>query len=169
MTVLRCTEKLLKEIGAPPTDVREFPRLGRLGSWHANIFRIERRKVIIFMNDHTLYSVVVAGVKKGSIDNIDELFREQLSASLKSVRIDGARFKEVMEDSAQIIIGKTNSRSVLGSMNDHIATTIFRVQQVGGYSHLNAGEINMKLNDTPMKAIGFACSREKIEELLGAT
>ena len=169
MTVLRCTAKLLKEIGAPATDIREFSRQGRLGSWHASIFRIERHKAIIFTNDKTLYSVVVTGIKKRNIVNIDELFREQLFACLKSMRIDNGKFNQVMEDAAQVIIGKTNNRSVLGSMNDHVSATIFQVRYDGGYPHLNMQDINERLNDTPMKAIGYASGKEKIEQLLGAT
>ena len=167
MTVLRCTGKLLQEIGAPSTDIREFSSQGQLGSWHANIFRIERHKAIIFTNDKTLYSVVVAGIKKKSIVNIGELFCEQLFASLKSMRIDETKLRQVMEDAIQVIIGKTNNRSVLGSMNDHISATIFRVRHGGGYPHLNVRDINERLNDTPMKGIGYLGSKEKLEQLLG--
>jgi len=169
MTILRCTKKLLKEIGAPPTDIREFSGLGLLGSWHANIFRIEKHKAIIFTNDKTLYSFVVAGVKRKDIRRIDEMFREQLFRTLKSKRIDVSRFNQVMDETIDIVIGKTNSRTILGSMNDHVATTIYHVAYDGGYEHLDINDINERLNDTPMKGIGYSHSEKELIELLGAT
>ena len=148
MTVIRCTKKLLKEIGAPPTEIKEFYAGGPLGSWHANIFRIERRKAILFT---------------------DELFRDNFFRSLKMMPIDPNKFGEAMDETHEIIIGRSNNRSVLGSMNEHIATTIFQVQYDGGYHHIDIADINRRLNHTPMSAIGYACAVDKIFEILGAT
>ena len=169
MTIIRCTKKLLEEIGAPPTEISEFKAGEPLGSWHANIFRIERRKAILFTNDKTLYSIMAAGIKKADINHIDELFRDNFFRSLKVMPIDPAKFGEAMDETHEIIIGKSNSRSVLGSMNDHIATTIFQVQYDGGYQHLDTSDINRRLNHTPMSAIGYACPVDRMLETLGAT
>ena len=169
MTVIRCTRKLLKEIGAPSTEIGEFHAGRPLGSWHANLFRIERRKAVLFTNDKTLFSIMVAGVRKSDLVHLDELFRENFFKSLKVLPIDPARFGEAMDETHKIIIGKSNNRSVLGSMNDHIATTIFHVQYDGGYQAIDAADINRRLNHTPLKAIGYAYAVDKIIETLGAT
>jgi hypothetical protein len=169
MTILRCTSKLLKEIGAPPTDIKEMSSGKPLGSWHANIFRLERRKAILFTNDKTLFSLFVTGIRKHDIVHIDELFRESLFGSLKVMPIDPTKFGEAMDETHNVILGKSNSRSVLGSMNDHIATTIFHVQYDGGYEHIDVDDINRRLNHTPMSAIGYAYPIDKLIEALGAT
>jgi hypothetical protein len=112
---------------------------------------------------------MVAGIKKSDVIHIDELFRENLFRSLKTMPIDPVKCGEAMDETLEIIIGKSNNRSVLGSMNDHIATTIFHVQYDGGYQHMDIADINRRLNHTPMSAIGNAYAVDKINERLGAT
>ena len=112
---------------------------------------------------------MVTGVKKSDIIHIDELFRDNFFRSLKMMPIDPNKFGEAMDETHEIIIGRSNNRSVLGSMNEHIATTIFQVQYDGGYHHIDIADINRRLNHTPMSAIGYACAVDKIFEILGAT
>src|SRR3990167_7548126 len=73
MTLIQCTQKLLKEL---PIDqeiiMANFPSL--LGNWHANLIRIERRKCVLFTNDETLYSFFIPGVKKQNFQNLASTF-----------------------------------------------------------------------------------------------
>ena len=54
MQLIRCTLKLQKEMGFKKSDLREDePVFSYLGSWHANLIHIDRRKCILFVNDKT--------------------------------------------------------------------------------------------------------------------
>ncbi len=72
MQVIHCTKKLLTELGALGSKIPPEHAYGFFGPWHANLIRIERRKCILFTNDRTLYSFLVAGVKKK--DDFHDLF-----------------------------------------------------------------------------------------------
>jgi hypothetical protein len=155
MTVIRCTGKLLKELDSPPTDIVEMYNQGPLGSWHANIFRIERRKAILFTNDKTLYSLLVVGVKKANLRHFDELFRDALFKNIKCIDILPEHASQIMDETLQFILGKSNNRSVLGTMNDHISRALFITAREGGYQHIDVGDLTHRINETPTKAIGF--------------
>jgi hypothetical protein len=166
MTVVRCTRNLLKEIDAPPTDIAEMFSQGPLGSWHANIFRIERRKSIIFTNDKTLYSLLIVDVKKEALRQFDDLFRNALFKAMRSIEIASHSINEIMDETLQFVIGKTTNRSVLGTMNDHVLRIKLKVMYDGGYQYLDIANLNKRLNETPTKAIGFATGEERIKKVI---
>jgi len=52
MQIIRCTQKLLKEMGLKSIDLCTFePNFSYLGSWHANLLHIDSKKVLGSMND----------------------------------------------------------------------------------------------------------------------
>jgi len=52
--ILHCTQKLLEELGNPHLQNPDEPATV-LGSWYANLIRIDRRKCILFTNEKNLY------------------------------------------------------------------------------------------------------------------
>jgi hypothetical protein len=80
MQLIHCTKKLLAELGALGSKIPPEVATGLFGPWHANLLRIERRKCILFTNDHTLYSFLVPGFKKK--DNFHDLFLVNLNDNL---------------------------------------------------------------------------------------
>jgi hypothetical protein len=57
MPLIRCTRKLLTEIGAQVASSAELAQPALLGDWFANLknlIRIERRKCVIFASERTL-------------------------------------------------------------------------------------------------------------------
>lgn len=57
MQLIKCTKKLLDEF--PQKTPSEVPQENNLGSWHANIFNIEKRKCVLVTNDLTLYAMFI--------------------------------------------------------------------------------------------------------------
>ena len=91
-----------------------------LCEWYCNLFIANRRKYFIVANAITLYSIIfpAKGIKNES-DFINR-FISELSDQMKS---DG--FKEIFDNNIknnceEVYYCKTESRSVLGSMNDMI-------------------------------------------------
>ena len=85
MQLIRCTQKLFKELKVKPTE--ELPKFGHIGGWHANLLRIDRRKCVLFTNDQTLYSFFVPGLKKSEFVHFDEVFRQNLFKCLLNVNV----------------------------------------------------------------------------------
>ena len=73
--IIRCTQKLLKELRIKP---QEPEVVSEVGSWHANLLRIERRKCVLFTHDMTLFSVFVAGLTRPDFEHIDGVFGQAL-------------------------------------------------------------------------------------------
>jgi hypothetical protein len=67
-----------------------------------------------------------------------------------------------MVDSGQ----KTSSRSVLGSMNDHVLTIRWNVELDGGLARLDVLDVNHRLNTTPMGALAYVYPIEAFAKAL---
>ena len=84
MTLIQCTLKLLKELGSLPLQDPDNSSPQGLGNWYANLFRIGRRKCVLFTNEKTLYSFLIHKVKKENLKNIEEEFLVNLNLNLQA-------------------------------------------------------------------------------------
>ena len=147
-----------------PTQIES--EFGTIGDWHANLFRFERRKCVLFTNSATLYSIFVPGLKRPDFDRLDEIFRQSL---FKRLRIEGFsqfQIEKVLEDYQTLQYANTNNRSVLGSMNDLAFQLEAFVETPGGLSYLDLNLVNDKLNRIPMSAINYKYSIDALKEIL---
>ncbi|QDY83503.1 hypothetical protein FQU75_08810 [Paenibacillus polymyxa] len=119
MYVIRATQKLLKEMDCKvqKTDI-SVP----LNTWHANMFTLNRRKTIVFMNDLSRLSLTIVGVKKAQLKNVEELFVNELRNYLMSEEIEEKVISRYIEENEGMIITTTNNRSVIGTLNEIIYT-----------------------------------------------
>jgi len=170
MQIIHCTKKLLNEIEASPSGsmAPEYAS-GFLGPWHANLIRIERRKCLLLTNDRTLYSILIPGVKKKNLDTFRELFALHLKMNLAKEGFGPKDIDKALEEYGEIAIAPTNSRSVLGSMNDLADQADFLVSRAGGLEKGDMLTVNMMLNRIPMGAIKYRYAIDNIYELFGRT
>lgn len=164
MAILRCTKKLLNELKTEPS---EGPiSSNELGSWHANLLRIDRRKCILFTNDATLYSFLVPGFKKPQFENFREVFGQNLFKNLLWENLSQNHIEIVLDEHREIIIAKTNNRSVLGSMNDLAFQLKYQIDAMGGLVNVDLAVLNHELNRIPMSAIKEIYSIDELRKLL---
>ena len=161
MQIIHCTQKLIKEIKADIDN--EVMIESAFGSWHANLLRIERRKCVLFTNDRTLLSIFVPGLKKQDFNDLQKVFRHNLFIYLLEENSPSSFIGKLSREYAIIRFTKSNSRSVLGSMNDIAYHIKMRIEMKGGLSSINLLDINKGLNRIPMGAIGYKFA---IEEFL---
>lgn len=164
MGVIRCTRKLLSELQMKPGG-DSVPTAG-IGGWHANLLRIDRRKCVLFTNDKTLYTFLVTGMKKPDFENILEVFRLSLFKNLAKEELPQSQVELVFNEHRKLIITRTNSRSVLGSMNDLANQARFLIYDMGGLCNIDQDVLNYELNHVPMGAIGYRNSREELHRAL---
>ncbi len=155
MQLIRCTRKLMKEIGNPPTN--EEPTPGNLGGWHANLLRFERRKCVLFTNDVTLFSIFAPGLKKPDFQALASVFGQKLFRNLRLEGFSQEQIESVLDEYRTIGFAKTNNRSVLGSMNDLAFQLEWIVHSGGGLFNAPHDEVNRKLNRIPMGALREHC------------
>ncbi|MFH2048126.1 MAG: hypothetical protein ABIJ12_01675 [bacterium] len=164
MQLIRCTQKLIKELRIEPSEKEAQP--GYIGGWHANLLRIDRRKCILFTNDRTLYSFFVPGLNRLGFERFRDVFRENLFISLTSDGFSQTQIEKVLSEYQTIGIAKTNNRSVLGSMNDLAFQIKYRVAAFGGLENTDFITVNRELNHTPRGAIQYMYSIELLRSLL---
>ncbi len=163
MAIIKCTAKLLNELGAKPTTAQDQPR--GLSDWHANLLGLERKKYVLFTNDQTLYSFLVRWVRTPRLADFFERFRLGLFTSLMSERFEDAQIGYVLSGHLQVIISKTNSRSVLGSMNE-LAFQIESMIRVSRLADTDLLQVNQQLNRIPMSAIKYNFSIREMKQRL---
>lgn len=164
MAILRCTAKLLSELKLQSKDVLQTS--DDLNSWHANLFRIVRRKCVIFTHDKTLYSFLALGLTKPDFQNFKEVFRQGLFKSLIANEIPQKQLELFLSINHDIEFGKTTSRSVLGSMNDLIFQLKYRISADGGILNTDINKANQYINHIVMGAIGGIYSIDELVKYL---
>jgi hypothetical protein len=156
---------MLKLLKLPSSRLSEVPDIEPLGSWFANLLYLDRRKCILITNSRTLYSFCVLDVKKTDLTDLGEFFAQHLLDSLRSEGAPTSFLSKVESSLDEVVVARTNSRSVLGSMNDLVIQIKVRVGYEGGVSACDVDMLNRSLNRIPMSAIGNSYAIDKMLEL----
>jgi hypothetical protein len=156
MAIIKCTIKLLDELGVKPAIVSDQPP--SLYDWHANLLWLDRKKYVLFTNDQTLYSLVVPWNKS-----------PRLIKSLLGEGLAEAQIEYLLSEHTQVTITKTNSRSVLGSMNDLAFQIKSMILMSDGPIDVNLSEVNRQLNRIPMSPIKYQVSIDELKRRLADT
>jgi hypothetical protein len=151
MQLIRCTQKLLKELAVAPVAI-ENPS-GPLGPWHANLLRIQRRKCVLFTNDSTLFSLFVPGLRKPEFEQLPQILGQSLFRALRLEDFSQQQIEVVLDEIKDLQFAKTNSRSVLGSMNDLAYQVIWIIDSMGGLEECSVDVVNHEINRNPLRAI----------------
>jgi hypothetical protein len=164
MSIIKCTTKLLNELGVKPANASDQPP--SFCDWHANVLRLDRKKYVLFTNDQTLYSLLVPWNKSPRSTDFMKRFRFGLLKNLMNEGLAEAQVEYLLREHAQITITKTNSRSVLGSMNDLAIQIKSMILMSDGLTDVNLSEINLQLNRIPMSAIKYQFSIDELKRRL---
>ncbi len=166
MQLIRCTKKLQKEMCLKTADlVDEEIESETLGGWHANLLAINRRKCVLFTNDKTLFNFIITGVKKVQLAQLHTLFKDHLQCILADEEIDTATRSQIMQEYQTIRFANTNSKSVLGAMNDLAFHYEVHICDDGGVNGCLLPSIINKLNRMPMKRLNYNYPIDALQSL----
>lgn len=116
MFTLRCTGKLLKRLKVH-ADPSPPPPTTRLGDWYANLLYTKPQRLVLLVSARTLLPVLVPG--SGPVP-IETRLRDQLAEVLRAIGIPSAAIDAELLEMDPVVVSKTASRTVLGSMNDFV-------------------------------------------------
>jgi len=162
MITIRCTQKLLNELHLIKDELPD-PEDGFLGSWFGNLFRLERRKCVLFTNDRTRYSVLLFGLTKNDFENLGRRFVSGLIDNLKRDGFSSKAIAGIRWACQTAAWGTTNSRSVLGTMNDMILTSRLMVSTHHRDIVAEIERLNHQLNRTPISTFKYSRPIEEIK------
>ncbi|MBN2567848.1 MAG: hypothetical protein JXB42_00290 [Deltaproteobacteria bacterium] len=151
MLHLQCTKKILKIVGE--TKGGPVPLRPTLLSWHVNEFRAARRKLLLFTNDLTYYSVFWYPATKPHILNMKNVLASELMEALLAAGFKPDHVEKYFTGFDHAIITPTSSRRVSGVMNDLKGQIMFLMSDY--YEEpLSSREIIKRLNKTPYSIPG---------------
>jgi hypothetical protein len=163
MQLIRCTGKLLRELGLKEKGLRlEEPRFSFLGQWHANLIYINRQKTLLFVNDRTLFNFIIPGLSRAQIRDLPDQFRDMLACILSEEGLPNAVKERILTEYEEVGVSKSANRRVLGSSNDLAFHYKHRILNAGGIHSWRVPQIIRELNRMPMQAIP---SKFPIDEL----
>jgi hypothetical protein len=139
--VLRCTAKMLALLGARPKDLVTIEAGDE--DWYANLLWLDARKCLLLAHADTLFSVFVPDIRKADLvpigPSVVGFIHEELEAESFPLDRLGAL------DSRCIELAKTESRTVLGYMNEMARFCEYAVEDAGGLARCDARELNRQL------------------------
>lgn len=148
MFTLRCTRKLLDRLNAVG-DSEPASSDTVLGDWYANLVYVGRSQFVVAVSERTLLPVVVPAKDGGSLVR---RISEALAPMLAAIGIPTDAITAERDAMQHWVIGKTASRSIVGSLND----LVYQLQI--GLTHFPDRTLlahSLWLANTPMGAIGL--------------
>lgn len=115
MVVLRCTRQLLSRLkqldDGPPVKSTTT-----LGDWYGNVIRMGNRHVLLFISERSRLPVLIPIRQANKLRTV---LPEAMSDMLAWMRVPEEVVAEEREQMSAAVFGRTNSRSLLGTMNDY--------------------------------------------------
>ena len=148
MLILKCTQKVAKELKITLPQIDTEDNSSGLGDWFVNTLRFGHIKTLLFVNAPTLYSILVE-YKKKDLGDIGQFFRTHLSLNLQSERFEAKKIEKLLTEYQEVKLAKTDNRSVLGSMNDLGRLYQVQIEYKGGMKEIDLGLIIQDINRTP--------------------
>lgn len=167
MLQLKCTQKVLRELGLTPSSGGGAREPGtRLGHWYVNLFTVDRRRTFLFMNERTLLSFMIFGIKKSNVQHMPEAFVRGLVQLLMLEEFKPAEIERALAGYETLEIARTDSRKLLGNMNDLMDLYRHHILWEGGFASCDLNGIFKRMNRTPQRNLGWAFSIDVVRELL---
>lgn len=137
-----------------------------LGNWYINLFTVDRRKTLIFMNERTLLSFIIFGMRKDNIGKFKEYFHRGLTQVLLMENVEDEKIEEILAQYETIEFTRTDSRTLLGNLNDLVDMYKHSILYDGGLKKCDLTSIIRQMNRTPQRNLGWNYSVETLAELL---
>jgi len=159
MVTIRCTKKLLARIGAPAAETE--PATTLLGDWHAGPMSIGHQRLILLISEHSRLPVIMPA---RDVKHLAANFPAALAQVLTGLGIDAAAAEREVEATRESVIAKTNSRSLLGTLNDF---SFMLRWQLPDCPDLDLVQAALELSHTPVRPLGRLGFPDKVaRELL---
>ena len=116
MLIVRCTAKLLDRLKVSPGAVTSSSTTA-LGDWYATILAARPSHLVLLVNESTRLPVVLPARE---LSTVATRIPEAITDVLRDLGVDPAVIDRERAAMAEIVFGRTASRSVLGTMNEHV-------------------------------------------------
>src|SRR5579859_62886 len=151
MTVIRCTAKLLKLVAGSPITRSMEPHAR---DWYANLLWLDGRKCLLMTHSTTLFAAFEPDIAKAQLVPMGSLALGLIERELAAEELPQHTFGKMT--AGDFVVGRTCSRSVLGTMNDMRYQIEAAVHHSGGLRRLDLAGLNRSLRRIPFRAVKYA-------------
>lgn len=162
MPALRCTQKLLTQLGVKHPPALEDEE----DDWHANLIWVERKKLVLFCSTSTLLCCVSPPVAKSEMQALNRIFLSALQHTLQYEGFPDNDVKHCCSLYQSMPITKTNGRSTLGTMTNYTFHLTNWIARYGGLARCNLVQVTHHLNEMPQIKRDFYNSLEAFKKSL---
>ncbi|MDD2898376.1 MAG: hypothetical protein PHI31_06650 [Desulfuromonadaceae bacterium] len=113
--IFHCTKALAVKL--PEVSKAPLADNNPIGSWHAHLHVIDRRRCVMFCHDTTRFILFQAGLKKEQFHRLGQLHRELFRFTLVSMGVPDSSIKRVELAMGPATFDTATDRSVLGTLN----------------------------------------------------
>ena len=147
MTVLRCSQKLLKRLRQPVAPPEPSPQDNPLGEWCGDIDFIDRQPFVLLMNAATGLMLVLPGHAE-FLRRLHECAAQQLAPLLRDCGINGALAEAELDAWRQpTTYARNSNRSLVSSMNQRK----YEAWVQFAYRRLPAYDVALWMTATPFR------------------
>ncbi|GMR18752.1 MAG: hypothetical protein BMS9Abin33_1193 [Gammaproteobacteria bacterium] len=150
--IIHCTQKLAKKL--PDVSKETYGETSPLGSWHANLYTIDRRLCVLFCHDATRYTVFIPGLCKPQFVELGRWLQEAFLASLAYMGVEDSTVRRAELALGAVRFDTCTNRSVLGSLNQMKFMLDARVTEVEDVMLLNPLSVTHWLCHYPVNIKG---------------
>ncbi|RLD16045.1 hypothetical protein DRI50_02850 [candidate division KSB1 bacterium] len=167
MIQLRCTQTLLKGWNLKPEHLAEIKEnTSPLGSWYAHLFTLDRRKTIIFVNENTLVSFIIYGVKKGDTEKLAQSFLLGVAQVLLMLGVTKDKIAQILTEYRDVEFTESVNSSLLDSLNDLVAYYKKHVQRNGRLKYTDVDTLIYLANKLPQYQLKWQSSIDYLHQIL---
>lgn len=163
--ILHCTRKLAAKL--PEVSATRIEAAGPLGSWHANLFVIDRIPCVLFCHDASRYVLFLPGMRKPQLRDLGRWHRDLFLASLATGGAVDAVLRKVELAFGAPSFDTATDRSVLASMTVARRDLDGSLMEVDRVLDLDPVLASRRLNGRPAMADGVLHwpGREMLERI----
>ena len=114
MLTLRCTRRLLDQMGVSPIS-ETAPPTTVLGNWYANLILARPHQIVMCMNERSLLVVLLPAQ---NFKNAALQFQEEVSVLLTRIGVSEEAVAAEKREMAEVRFGATANRRVLGCLKE---------------------------------------------------
>lgn len=122
--IIQCTKKVLDTLkidAAKIVSPEGFDQLPEsLYAWHANIVNINRRKVLVLMNNETRFPIVINRLLKKDLSNFEKLIHDAIRTALQMEGVIETVIDKYFALSKSLSFSKTANRSIISKLNNMV-------------------------------------------------
>lgn len=122
--IIQCTKKALAMLNiddsslVSPEGFDQYPE--SLFAWHANIDTINRRKVLVLMNNETRFPIVINRLLKKDLSNFEKLIHDAIRTALQMEGVTETVIDKYLALSKSLSFSKTANRSMISKLNNMV-------------------------------------------------